>query len=338
MKSGRKTSEEDPPRAPAVSRLGESSAGRASFERRPARGHDFRRRLDRLSEWAIFGVSLAAISIIFFIFVYVTREAWPLIAGVTRETSLGDIFSLPFQWDPVSVQNPRFSIVPLAVGTLKVTLVAMLVATPLAIGAAIYTAEFAPPSLREWLKPTVELLAGIPSVVVGFFALIVLASWLQTILGLQFRLNAFTAGIALSLAVIPIVFTVAEDALSSVPATYKEASLALGASSVQTAVRVVLPAASPGIGAALILGMGRAIGETMIVLMVSGNAALMGLNPFSGARTMSATIAAELGEVVFGGDHYRVLFFIGVVLFITTSLLNWIGERVNRGLRKRLFG
>jgi phosphate transport system permease protein len=299
--------------------------------RRVVPGRGLRQRLDRVAEWAIFGVSLAAISIIFFIFIYVTREAWPLIVGAGSEASLRGVFGVPFQWDPVSIQDPRFSVIPLVVGTLKVTLVAMVFGTPLAVGAALYTAEFAPHALKEWLKPAVELLAGVPSVVVGFFALIVLASWLQATFGLQFRLNAFTAGIALSLAVIPIVFTVAEDALSSVPSTYKEASLALGASPVQTAVRIVLPAASPGIGAALILGMGRAIGETMIVLMVSGNAALMGIDLFSGARTMSATIAAELGEVVFGSDHYRVLFLIGVVL-------NWVGERVNRGLRSRLSG
>jgi phosphate transport system permease protein len=281
---------------------------------------------------------LAAISIIFFIFVYVTREAWPLIAGTARETSLGALFGSPLQWDPVSVQEPRYNVIPLVVGTLKVTLIAMLIAMPLALGAAIYTAEFAPHRLREWLKPTIELLAGVPSVVVGFFALIIMASWVQTTFGLGFRLNAFTAGVALSLAVIPIVFTVAEDALSAVPETYREASLALGASTVQTAVRVVLPAASPGIGAAFVLGMGRAVGETMIVLMVSGNAALLGLDPFSGARTMSATIADELGEVVFGSDHYRVLFFIGVILFVTTSGLNWVGEGINSRLRRKLFG
>jgi phosphate transport system permease protein len=308
------------------------------FRRRNASNVTLRRRLDRLSEWAIFGVSLGAISTIFFIFIYVTREAWPLIVGATVETSLWGVFRAPFEWDPVSVLNPRFNVFPLAVGTLKVTVIAMLFATPAALAAALYTAEFAPQGLREWLKPAVELLAGIPSVVVGFFAWALMASWIQGIFGLQFRLNAFTAGIALSLAVIPIVFTIAEDALSSVPATYREASLALGASTVQTAIRVVLPAASPGIGAALILGMGRAIGETMIVLMVSGNAALLGFDPFSGARTMSATIAHELGEAVWGTDHYRVLFFLGVLLFIVTSGLNWVGERVNSGLRRRLFG
>lgn len=322
--------EPQPGLSPATSRTRAFQSG--------ASRRDLRRRLDRIAEWAIFGVSLAAISIVFFIFVYIVREAWPLIVHTTRAVSLVDIFISPFQWDPVSVQQPRFNVFPLIAGTLKVTIVAMLIGTPLALGAALYTAEFAPRSLREWLKPTVELLAGIPSVVVGFFALIVMATWVQDLFGLQYRLNAFTAGLALSLAVIPIIFTVAEDAFSAVPDTYREASLALGASSAQTAVRVVLPSASPGLGAALILGMGRAIGETMIVLMVSGNAALLGFDPFSGARTMSATIAAELGEVVYGGDHYTVLFFIGVLLFIMTSGLNWVGERVNSGLRHKLFG
>jgi len=333
---------------PEPSRIpGESASSPApGFRREPdqprfpaervARNLRLRRRLDWLAENAIFTVSLAAISIIFLIFLYVAREAWPLMTGALEETSLLSMFRSPFEWQPVS-GNPRFSVVPLLVGTLKVTLIAMFIGTPLALASALYTAEFAPRAIKEWLKPAVELLAGIPSVVVGFFALIVMAPWIRETFGLQL-LNAFTAGVAMSLAVIPIIFTVTEDALSAVPPTYKEASLALGASKVQTAIRVVLPAASPGIGAALILGMGRAIGETMIVLMVSGNAAQLGLDPFSSARTLSATIAAEMGEVIFGGDHYRVLFFLGVFLFIITSGLNWVGDWINTSLRRKLFG
>lgn len=297
----------------------------------------WRRRLDTAAEKAIFAVSLVAISIIFLIFVYVAREAWPLFTGAVRETSLIAMFRAPFDWQPVSVGNPRFNVYPLLIGTLKITLVAMIFATPVSLAAALYTAEFAPARLRDWIKPVVELLAGIPSVVVGFFALVVLAPWASEMLGLRL-LNSFTAGIALSLAVIPIVYTVTEDAFRAVPGTYREASLALGASQAETAVRVVLPAASPGIGAALILGIGRAIGETMIVLMVSGNAAQMSLDPFTSSRTVSATIAAELGEVVFGGDHYRVLFFLGVLLFVITTVLNWVGDRINTGLRRKLFG
>jgi phosphate transport system permease protein len=293
--------------------------------------------MDRLAETAIFGVSFAVISIILLIFVYVAREAWPLIVGTASGVTLRSMLGVPFEWQPVSV-DPRFSVIPLVVGTFKVTLVAMTIAAPLAIAAALYTAEFAPRRLREWLKPTIELLAGIPSVVIGFFVFIVLASWLSETFGLRFRLNGLTAGIGLSLAVIPVIYTVAEDALSAVPREFREASLALGASRTQTAVRVVLPSASPGIGAAMILGFGRAIGETMIVLMVSGNAALMSLDPLTPTRTLAATVAAELGEVVFGSDHYRALFFIGTLLFLITTVLNGIGDRVNRGLRRKLFG
>jgi phosphate transport system permease protein len=247
------------------------------------------------------------------------------------------MFTAPFTWQPVST-TPRYNAIPLILGTLKVTIIAMLFATPLALAAALYTAEFAPPRWREWIKPAIELLAGIPSVVTGFFALIVLASWLQSAFGLEFRLNAFTAGIALAIAVIPIIYTVSEDALTAVPRLYREASLALGASRSQTAARVVFPAAMPGIGAAIILGFGRAIGETMIVLMVSGNAAIMSLDPAVPARTLSATIAAELAEVVFGGEHYRVLFFLGTLLFLITSVLNWVGDYYRRKLREKLFG
>src|SRR5262245_36857260 len=296
-----------------------------------------RQLVDRIAEKLIFAFALLAISIIFLIFVYVAREAAPLAWTTIDGVSLSSPFRTPMTWQPVS-GVPKYNVLPLILGTFKVTLIAMLFATPLALAAALYTAEFAPPSLKEWIKPAVELLAGIPSVVVGFFALIVLASWFQDAFGFEFRLNAFTAGIALALAVIPIIYTVSEDALASVPKVYREASLALGASKSQTALRVILPAASPGIFAALILGFGRAIGETMIVLLVSGNAAILSLSPVVPVRTLAATIAAELGEVVFGGGHYRVLFLIGTILFIITSVLNWLGDRLNRRLRRRLFG
>jgi phosphate transport system permease protein len=295
-----------------------------------------RRFIDRIAETLIRGVALIAISLICLIFVYVAREALPLLID-SASAAMRSMFSPPFSWQPVSV-SPRYNVVPLILGTFKVTLIAMLLATPLALAAALYTAEFAPPRLREWIKPAIELLAGIPSVVTGFFTLIVLASFLQTVFGFEFRLNAFTAGVALALAVIPIIYTVSEDALSAVPRLYREASLALGASRTQTAARVVFPAAMPGIGAAVILGFGRAIGETMIVLMVSGNAAMMLLDPTVPARTLSATIAAELGEVVFGSEHYRVLFFLGTLLFLITSALNWAGDRYKRRLREKLFG
>jgi len=295
-----------------------------------------RRLLDKLAERLISGFAFIAIALIFLIFIYVAREAFPLVRGVDG-VNLFSAVTAPLSWQPVSM-NPKYNVIPLFIGTLKVTLIAMLIATPLALASAMFTAEFVKPRVREWLKPAIELLAGVPSVVMGFFILMVMASWLQSLLGMQFRLNALTAGIGLALAVIPIIYTVSEDALTAVPRHYREASLALGASKAQTALRVVLPAAMPGVGAAIILGFGRAIGETMIVLMVSGNAAILSLAPAAPARTMSATVAAELGEVVFGSEHYRVLFLIGTLLFLITSILNWAGDRFKRSLRMKLFG
>jgi len=242
-----------------------------------------------------------------------------------------------YSWQPVSTV-PKYSLLPLLIGTLKVTFVALLIALPISVGAAIFTSEFAPQGVREVIKPAVELLAGIPSVVIGFFALMVLASWLQDAFGIRIRLNAITAGIGLALAVIPIVYTVSEDALSAVPQAFRDGSMALGANRWQTAWRVVLPAATPGVFAACVLGAGRSIGETMIVLMASGNAATMSLSPTHSFRSFSATIAAELGEVVHGDAHYRVLFFIGAALFVITFLLNLAGQSYVNRLKKKLRG
>jgi phosphate transport system permease protein len=226
----------------------------------------------------------------------------------------------------------------LLTGTLKVVLVAMLFAVPLSVMAAIYSAEFAPSRVREVLKPAIEMLAGIPSVVLGFFGLMVLASWLQAVTGSEMRLNALTAGIALGLGVIPTIFTVAEDALRAVPKSYREASFGLGASTWQTAWNVSLPAASAGVAAAVLLGLARAVGETMIVLMASGNAAIISANPFDSARTLSASIAAELAEVVVGSPHYATLFFLGALLFTITFIINVVAGLFVERLRKRLAG
>ncbi len=241
-------------------------------------------------------------------------------------------------WQPVS-SNPKYGITPLIAGTLKVSLVAVLFAAPLGILAALFTSVFAPKWAKEGLKPAIEILAGFPSVVIGFFALVVLATYIQNIFGFEYRLNAFIGGAALSLAVIPIIYTISEDALSAIPKTLTEASLALGATQWQTALRVVLPAATPGIFAAVLLGIGRAFGETMIVLMATGNAAMLSVNPFEPVRTMSATIGAEMAEVVFGETHYNVLFLIGSILFLFTFSLNAIAELfVRRRLIKKFSG
>ena len=243
--------------------------------------------------------------------------------GVQNENAISTLTSK--DWQPVS-DNPRFGLLPLILGTLKITLIAILFAAPLAILAALYTSIFAPRRIREFIKPIIELLAGIPSVVIGFFALMVLASFFQDIFGYSSRLNAFVGGIAMGLAAIPIIYTLTEDALTAVPKTFTEASLGLGASLRQTAFSVILPAALPGIFAAILLGIGRVFGETMIALMATGNAAMISANPFDSVRTLSATIGAEMAEVVFGDTHYSVLFLIGSLLFIFSFTLNALAE------------
>jgi len=241
-------------------------------------------------------------------------------------------------WMPVS-ENPRYGLLPLIIGTLKITLISILFAAPLAILAALFSAAFANRRMREIIKPAIEILAGFPSVVIGFFALMVMATFFQHLFGYETRLNAFVGGVAMALAAIPIIFTVAEDVMTAVPSTYKEASIALGATKWQTAFFVTLPAATPGIFAAILLGIGRIFGETMIVLMATGNAALISMNPFESVRTLSATIGAEMAEVVFGDTHYNVLFLIGALLFIFTFALNAIAEFYVKGkLMTRLQG
>ncbi len=301
-----------------------------------------------LGEKLISTCALSALIVVLLIFVFIFKESLPIFTDnfIKEEASFDKmVFQQEYyedkpakwSWQPNS-DIPKYSLLPLFIGTLKAALVAMLFATPLAVGAAIYTSEFAPTKLKEFIKPVIELLAGIPSVVLGFFALIVLATIVQNALGLTFRLNALTAGIALGLAVIPIVFTVAEDSLSTVPVSLRDAASALGANRWQVSLTMVLPAAIPGISAGLVLGFGRAIGETMIVLMASGNAAVISASLTDSVRTFSATIAAELAEVVFGSAHYNVLFFIGSLLFIFTFLTNLGGDIVLDRLKVRFQG
>jgi len=240
-------------------------------------------------------------------------------------------------WQPIS-QIPKYNIAPLIIGSIKTTLIALLFSVPLAIGASIFVSQLAPVRLREIIKPAIELLAGVPSVVLGFFALIVMASVLQDIFGYESRLNAFVAGIALGLAVIPVVFSISEDALTSVPRSYTQAALALGSSRWEAAWKIVLPAALPGILAAVILGFGRAIGETMVVLMASGNASIVSWNIFDSTRTITATIAAEVLEAVVGGPHYRMLFMTGALLFLVTFVSNLVSEIVIHRLKHRMEG
>lgn len=297
---------------------------------------------------AFTGAGWIAIVFILLIFVFTFKEALPIFtdAATQKEASLrafflerqdGELLEQQFMWQPVG-DVPKMSFIPLLLGTLKATMVGMLFACPVGVAAALFSSEFAPPKLREVIKPTIELLAGIPSVVLGFFALMVLASWLQQAFGFTYRLNAYNAGLALGIALLPVVFTISEDGLASVPRHYREASLAVGASRLQTAWRVVLPAALPAVFASFVLAFGRAIGETMILLMAGGNAAITSLNFGDPLRTLSATIAAELGEVVFGDPHYSALFFMGTLLFVITFVSNSAGQWVIARMQRRMQG
>ncbi len=328
-----------------------------------------------LAEKIITSIAFLSLAFIALIFVFVFRETYPIFlehkfAASANQTTVGEsetygeeaaapeskntmesvvtpeaiengvaasnIFST--DWQPVS-QQPKYGIWPLIAGSFKVTFVAILIALPMGVLAALYTSTFAAKWAKELMKPAIEILAGFPSVVIGFFALIVLASLCQKIFGYEYRLNAFIGGLALSLAVIPIIYTLSEDALSAVPKVLTEASLALGATRWETAFFVVLPAATPGIFAASLLGVGRAFGETMIVLMATGNAALLSFHLFEPVRTVSATIGAEMAEVVFGDTHYHVLFLLGLMLFVFSFALNAIAEfLIRQKLMKKFKG
>ncbi|MBS3751213.1 MAG: phosphate ABC transporter permease subunit PstC [Anaerolineales bacterium] len=264
-------------------------------------------------------INIAGYSAIIFvgmIFYFLLREGLPTL----NEVNFGNLVSN--RWYPIEAY---FGILPLLGGSLVITIGATLIAVPFGIGTAVYLAEIAPRWVREILKPLVEVLAGLPSVVLGFLGMLVLAPFLRKYLQLPTGLTAFTGSLLLGGMAIPTVVSVAEDAIDAVPKSYRDASLAIGATKWQTIWRVTLPAAKSGVTTAIMLGVGRAIGETMTVMMVSGNAPVLpgGIRAlFKPARTMTATIAAEMGEVATGSVHYHVLFFIGMVLFLISLLIN----------------
>jgi phosphate transport system permease protein len=239
-----------------------------------------------------------------------------------------------YQWYPTS-SYARYSLVPLILGTLLTALPATIISTIFGIGTGIYLSEIANPKAREFLKPAIEMFAGIPTVVLGFIMLVIGATFFNDLLNPANRLNAFIAALGLSLVIIPIIASLTEDALHSIPNELRMASYGLGATKWQTVSRVILPAAFSGVSGGIILGFGRAIGETMIVLMASGNAANITADIFRSVRTMTATIAAEMGEVSQGSDHYYALFFIGIVLFTITFVLNLMAESIINRMRKK---
>lgn len=232
------------------------------------------------------------------------------------------------EWFPTAQPAAQLGVLPLIAGTFLVSIGAILLALPFGIAAAIYLAEIAQPRIRNFLKPTIELLAGIPSVVYGFFGLVVIVPFIQKLFNLPVGESALAGSIILGIMALPTIITISEDAMRNTPRAMKEASLALGANHWQTIMRVIIPYSISGITAATILGIGRAIGETMAVLMVTGNAAVMPHSFLQPVRTIPATIAAELGEAPFGGLHFKALFFLGCILFFITLLINFIVELI----------
>ncbi len=237
-------------------------------------------------------------------------------------------------WYP-TMEPAEFGILPIILGSFLITLITLFIAVPLGVGSAVYVSEVAKPNEKEFLKPIIELLAGIPSVIFGLFGMLFLVPKIQKLFNLKTGFNATTAGIILGIMVIPIISSISEDAINSVPKRLREASYALGANKWETIVKVVVPSAKSGILTAVILGIGRAIGETMVVLMIAGNSAVIPTSIFNSVRPMTSTIAAEMGETPVGSLHYNALFGIGMVLFIITFGLNFIAEFVREGIRKK---
>jgi len=237
-------------------------------------------------------------------------------------------FFFSTEWNPSAYGEPAFGVLSMVASTLLVTLGAMIIAVPLGVGAAAYLSEVASERVREVLKPMIELLAAIPSVAVGFIGIVLVGPFLSRTFGLSNGLNALNGSILLAVMSLPTIITVAEDAIRSVPQSFKEASYALGGNAWTTLVRITLPASASGIIAAVVLGMGRAIGETMTVLMACGNSTGFPEGFFSPVRTMTATIAIELGEVPFGTTHYFSLFAVGALLFVLSLGFNLIAERI----------
>lgn len=257
-------------------------------------------------------------------------ESWPIL----KEFSLIEIV-LGTAWYP-TYEPPSFGILPLILSSVWVTIGAAFICIPLGVGSALYLNEWASNSQRAILKPVIELLSSIPSIVYGLFGMVILAPIVQKVFNLPTGLCAFTGSLVLGVMAVPTVCSISEDALSTVPRSFREASFALGANRWQTLIKVILPAAGSGISTAIILGMSRAIGETMTVLMVTGGAAVIPKSFFSPVRPMTSTIAAEMGEVSIGSLHYNSLFLIALILFFITLVFNVFAEIISRRFRLKL--
>ena len=262
------------------------------------------------------------------IVVFLFREGIPLF----KDISVSD-FIFGKEWYP-TYDPPSYGIWSLIIGSAIVTLFSSLLAVPLGVLSAVYIAEIAPSSIKDIAKSIIELLAGIPSVVLGFFGMVVVAPFLQETFDLPTGLNIMNASVILAIMAVPTISSISEDALYAVPQEFKDASYALGATKYETIIKVIIPAALSGISTAVILGMARAIGETMVVLMVAGGAAAVPESIFDSVRPMPASIAAEMGEAPFGGGHYHALFATGIVLFILTLVFNLIADYISQKFKE----
>ncbi len=271
-------------------------------------------------EKAILLNGFACILFVILIFFFLAKDGLALFKFVTIQD-----FLFGTLWNPLA-EPPQFGILPLFLGSLIVTLGATIISVPLGMACAIFIGEIAPRWMRETLKAGVELLAAIPSIVIGFIGMTMLGPVVKNLFHLPTGLTALTGALALAFMAIPTIVSIMEDAISSVPRIYKEGSLALGATHWQTIYRVIIPAASSGIVAAVMLGIGRVIGETMAVMMLTGNASVIPKTILAPVRTMTATIAAEMGETVRGSEHYFALFALGLVLFVITFFINLVAD------------
>lgn len=287
-----------------------------------------RRRAEMLIRSTFFIIALASILTLGLIVVFLFFEGVPIFGKV----SVSD-FLFGKYWYPTD-DPAEFGILALIIGSLTVTAISSFISIPLGVLTALYLAEAASARVREWVKPIVELLAALPSVVIGFFGMVIVAPFLQEILDVPTGLNLFNASLMLAFMSIPTICSISEDAIFSVPKELKEASLALGATRWETIARVIVPASISGICTAVILGMSRAIGETMVVLMVAGGAAMIPGSIFDPVRPMPASIAAEMAEAPFRGDHYYALFATGIVLFFFTLLFNMVAEYISNKYRQ----
>ena len=304
----------------------------AGFAVRAARRAGWAIAGEKLLEGLVYVCGISAIVFVLGIFVFVFKEALPILTN--ENFSLGG-FLFSTEWFPTSESNKRYGVLAMLAGTVSVTVLAMAIAVPFGLGAAIYLSEFCGQKTRETLKIVIEFLAAVPSVVWGFIGLTVMSKLIVQFTGAAVGVNVLNGGIVLALMSVPIIVSIGEDALKAVPDSYREAAIALGVTRWQLVWRVLLPAAKNGLLAAVLLGVGRGVGETMAVLMATGHAVHIPHSVLDSVRTLTANIAAELGEAPAGSDHYRVLFLTGVLLFTLTFAVNLIADTIVRGIRRK---